>query len=84
MKGNRQFLYPIYNFEIILTGVAVGGGWQALVAYVNIGCYYLFGLPLGFLLGYKANLGVEVIYHYSDCISIKISFDKIHKFSANC
>ena len=41
-------------------GVAIGGGWQALVAYINIGCYYVFGLPLGFLLGYKANLGVEV------------------------
>jgi MATE family multidrug resistance protein len=41
-------------------GVAIGGGWQALVAYINIGCYYVFGLPLGYLLGYKANLGVEV------------------------
>jgi Na+-driven multidrug efflux pump len=41
-------------------GVAIGGGWQALVAYINIGCYYVFGLPLGYLLGYRANLGVEV------------------------
>lgn len=54
------------------------------MAYINVGCYYLFGLPLGFLLGYKANLGVEVINHYFNCISIKISFDKIHKFSAIC
>lgn len=41
-------------------GVAVGAGWQWLVAYVNIGCYYIFGLPLGFFLGEKLNLGVEV------------------------
>lgn len=41
-------------------GVAIGGGWQALVAYINLGCYYVFGLPFGFLLGYKANLGVQV------------------------
>jgi Na+-driven multidrug efflux pump len=41
-------------------GVAIGGGWQALVAYINIGCYYVFGLPLGYLLGYRAKLGVEV------------------------
>lgn len=43
-----------------LTGVAVGGGWQALVAYINLGSYYIFGLPLGYLLGYVANLGVVV------------------------
>jgi MATE family multidrug resistance protein len=41
-------------------GVAIGGGWQALVAYINIGCYYVIGLPLGYLLGYRANLGVQV------------------------
>ncbi|CAB4301899.1 unnamed protein product [Prunus armeniaca] len=41
-----------------LLGVAIGGGWQALVAYINLGSYYIFGLPLGYLLGYTANLGV--------------------------
>ncbi|XP_040368934.1 protein DETOXIFICATION 35 [Rosa chinensis] len=41
----------------VLTGVAVGGGWQVMVAYINLGCYYLFGLPLAILLGFKANLG---------------------------
>ena len=41
-------------------GVAIGAGWQALVAYVNIACYYLFGIPLGLLLGYKINMGVKV------------------------
>jgi MATE family multidrug resistance protein len=55
-------LSPIHQFVIILTGVAVGGGWQALVAYINVGCYYLFGLPLGYLLGYTAELGVKVMY----------------------
>ncbi|XP_014511104.1 protein DETOXIFICATION 35 [Vigna radiata var. radiata] len=50
------------SVQPVISGVAVGGGWQALVAYVNIGCYYLFGLPLGFLLGYKANLGVEGLW----------------------
>ncbi|KAG6746517.1 hypothetical protein POTOM_051058 [Populus tomentosa] len=48
------------SVQPVVSGVAIGGGWQALVAYINIGCYYVFGLPLGFLLGYKANLGVEV------------------------
>ncbi|KAI3966636.1 hypothetical protein MKW92_030379 [Papaver armeniacum] len=26
--------------EPILSGVAVGSGWQASVAYINLGCYY--------------------------------------------
>ncbi|THU58441.1 hypothetical protein C4D60_Mb03t14280 [Musa balbisiana] len=43
------------------TGVAVGGGWQALVAYINLGCYYIFGLPLGFLMGYALHWGTLVL-----------------------
>lgn len=43
-----------------LKGVAIGAGWQASVAYVNVGCYYVFGIPLGLLMGYKLQLGVTV------------------------
>nr|XP_017233565.1 PREDICTED: protein DETOXIFICATION 35-like [Daucus carota subsp. sativus] len=50
------------SVQPVISGVAVGGGWQGLVAYINLGCYYIFGLPLGFLLGYKANLGVQGIW----------------------
>ncbi|KAG9156155.1 hypothetical protein Leryth_015566 [Lithospermum erythrorhizon] len=46
------------SVQPVISGVAVGGGWQALVAYINLGSYYIFGLPLGFLLGYTFNLGV--------------------------
>lgn len=41
-------------------GVAVGAGWQATVAYINIACYYIVGLPLGILLGFTFKFGVEV------------------------
>ncbi|GAV64755.1 MatE domain-containing protein, partial [Cephalotus follicularis] len=50
------------SVQPVISGVAVGGGWQALVAYINLFCYYVIGLPLGFLLGYKTNLGVEGIW----------------------
>ena len=40
--------------------MAVGCGWQAFVAYVNVGCYYVVGIPLGCLLGFKFNLGAKV------------------------
>ncbi|GMH05314.1 hypothetical protein Nepgr_007154 [Nepenthes gracilis] len=46
----------------VLSGVAVGCGWQAFVAYVNVGCYYIVGIPLGCLLGFKFNLGVKGIW----------------------
>lgn len=43
-------------------GVAVGCGWQTFVAYVNVGCYYIVGVPLGVLLGFKFGLGAKVNY----------------------
>ncbi|XP_010528103.1 PREDICTED: protein DETOXIFICATION 29-like [Tarenaya hassleriana] len=52
----------INNVQPVLSGVAVGAGWQAVVAYVNIACYYLFGVPLGLILGYKLQLGVMGIW----------------------
>ncbi|KAF8413200.1 hypothetical protein HHK36_001176 [Tetracentron sinense] len=50
------------SVQPVISGVAVGGGWQALVAYINLACYYIFGLPIGFLLGYKLKFGVEGIW----------------------
>lgn len=49
----------MFNFCFVI-GVAIGAGWQALVAYINIGCYYIFGIPLGLSLGYMLGLGVQV------------------------
>ncbi|XP_021808155.1 protein DETOXIFICATION 27-like isoform X1 [Prunus avium] len=46
----------------VLSGVAVGSGWQAWVAYINLFCYYIIGLPLGFVMGWVANLGVMGIW----------------------
>lgn len=40
--------------------MAIGAGWQAAVAYVNIACYYVVGIPLGLILGYKLGMGVRV------------------------
>ncbi|KAL0382040.1 UNVERIFIED_CONTAM: protein DETOXIFICATION 35 [Sesamum calycinum] len=50
------------SIQPVISGVAVGGGWQALVAYINLACYYIFGLPLGYLLGHVAKLGVVGIW----------------------
>ncbi|XP_037461736.1 protein DETOXIFICATION 35-like [Triticum dicoccoides] len=50
------------SVQPVVSGVAIGGGWQGLVAYINLVCYYVFGLPLGYLLGYKFNYGVGGIW----------------------
>ncbi|KAH9690540.1 protein DETOXIFICATION 27 [Citrus sinensis] len=44
----------------VLTGVAVGCGWQALVAFVNIGSYYIVGVPLGVFLGWLLHFDIRV------------------------
>ncbi|XP_065854417.1 protein DETOXIFICATION 24-like [Euphorbia lathyris] len=49
-------IYPV------LSGVAVGSGLQSMVAYVNLGCYYVIGIPIGVLLGYVAGLQVKGLW----------------------
>ena len=44
----------------MVVGVAIGDGWQSLVAFVNIGCYYLVGLPLATVFGFKLKLNATV------------------------
>ncbi|XP_031282662.1 protein DETOXIFICATION 27-like [Pistacia vera] len=50
------------SVQPVLSGVAVGSGWQAMVAYINLGCYYIVGLPLGILMGWVVDLGVMGIW----------------------
>ncbi|KAM1180657.1 hypothetical protein ACFX13_020042 [Malus domestica] len=50
------------SVQPVLSGVAVGSGWQAWVAYINLFCYYIVGLPLGILMGWAFNLGIRGIW----------------------
>ncbi|KAA8526184.1 hypothetical protein F0562_008077 [Nyssa sinensis] len=50
------------GIQPILSGVAIGSGWQAVVAYVNLATYYVIGLPVGCVLGFKTSLGVAGIW----------------------
>ncbi|CAO2192981.1 unnamed protein product [Urochloa humidicola] len=56
------FTILLNSIQPVLSGVAVGSGWQSTVAYVNIGCYYVIGIPMGILLGWFFNLGVLGIW----------------------
>ncbi|KAH9608607.1 hypothetical protein KSS87_004329 [Heliosperma pusillum] len=50
------------SVQPVLSGVAIGSGWQAYVAYINIACYYVVGLPLGILMGWVFHFGVTGIW----------------------
>ncbi|KAK1578456.1 hypothetical protein Q3G72_030392 [Acer saccharum] len=56
------FSILINSVQPVLSGVAIGSGWQATVAYVNISCYYLLGIPLGVILAYKFDWGIKGIW----------------------
>ncbi|KAI6697105.1 hypothetical protein NL676_017224 [Syzygium grande] len=50
------------GIQPILSGVAIGSGWQAVVAYINLATYYIIGLPIGCVLGFKTSLGAAGIW----------------------
>ncbi|KAL0461383.1 UNVERIFIED_CONTAM: protein DETOXIFICATION 27 [Sesamum latifolium] len=56
------FTVLLNSVQPILSGVAVGSGWQSYVAYINLGCYYLIGVPLGVLMGWVFHQGVLGIW----------------------
>ncbi|KAG8366057.1 hypothetical protein BUALT_Bualt17G0036400 [Buddleja alternifolia] len=56
------FCIVLNNVQPALSGVAIGAGWQSLVAYMNIACFYLFGIPLGLIFGYALKMGVRGIW----------------------
>lgn len=59
-KCQSSELYCNCGWLHCIAGVAIGSGWQALVAYVNIGSYYLVGVPIGIILGWPLGFGVRV------------------------
>ncbi|XP_059671150.1 protein DETOXIFICATION 27-like [Cornus florida] len=56
------FAILLNSVQPVLSGVAVGSGWQSYVAFINIGCYYVIGVPLGFVMGWVFHRGVMGIW----------------------
>ncbi|KAL1208406.1 Protein DETOXIFICATION 21 [Cardamine amara subsp. amara] len=50
------------SVQPVLSGVAVGAGWQGYVTYVNLTCYYLVGIPTGVFLGYVVGFQVKGVW----------------------
>ncbi|KAJ0267250.1 Protein DETOXIFICATION 16 [Hirschfeldia incana] len=45
------------SLQCVLSGVARGCGWQKIGAFINLGSYYLVGVPSGLLLGFHFHVG---------------------------
>lgn len=56
------FTILLNSIQPVISGVAVGSGWQSWVAYINLGSYYLVGVPVGVVFGLLLHLGVEGIW----------------------
>ncbi|KAM6567225.1 hypothetical protein CsatA_026353 [Cannabis sativa] len=44
------------SLQAVLSGVARGSGWQRMGAYINLGAFYVAGLPMGIVLGFVVHL----------------------------
>uniref|UniRef100_A0A0D9XNM1 Protein DETOXIFICATION n=1 Tax=Leersia perrieri TaxID=77586 RepID=A0A0D9XNM1_9ORYZ len=62
-------LSPLLAFSIllnsvqpVLSGVAIGSGWQSVVANINVTSYYLIGIPIGAILGNVLGFQVKGIW----------------------
>ncbi|CAN0892299.1 Protein DETOXIFICATION 14 [Linum grandiflorum] len=44
------------SLQGVLSGIARGCGWQHIGAYINLGAFYLCGIPVGVLLGFFTGL----------------------------
>ncbi|KAM0875994.1 hypothetical protein ACQ4PT_036460 [Festuca glaucescens] len=55
------------------SGVARGCGWQHVGAYINLGSFYLLGIPMAMLLGFVLNMGAKGLWIGVVCGSISQS-----------
>ncbi|PIN13560.1 putative membrane protein, predicted efflux pump [Handroanthus impetiginosus] len=50
------------GFEAVLSGMARGSGWQQMAVYVNLGAYYLVGIPMALVAGFVLQLRGEGLW----------------------
>ncbi|XP_058779115.1 protein DETOXIFICATION 35-like [Vicia villosa] len=60
----------LHSVSQTISGVVIGCGWQVMVGYINLACYYIVGLPIGIFLGFHQHLGVKGLWGGTMCGSI--------------
>ena len=67
-----------------VAGVARWCGWQHIGAYINLGAFYLFGIPIAMVLGFVYHLGGKGLWIGIVCgsaIQVKLLYD-LNKLAA--
>lgn len=61
-----------------ISGAARGCGWQNIGAIINLGAYYMIGLPAAIFLAFVLHVGgkVYILYQFLDYLFINIFFCK--------
>lgn len=52
----------MYVFFWWASGVARGSGWQHIGAYINLGAFYVVGLPVAIILGFVVHLKAKGLW----------------------
>ncbi|KAF8008534.1 hypothetical protein BT93_K2256 [Corymbia citriodora subsp. variegata] len=59
--GDMMVLLAISHFfegmQAVLSGIARGCGWQKIGAFINLGAYYLLGIPVAIFLAFVCHFG---------------------------
>ncbi|CAD6271283.1 unnamed protein product [Miscanthus lutarioriparius] len=58
------------SLQGVLSGIARGCGWQHLGAYVNLGSFYLVGIPTALFLGFVLKMEAKGLWMGISCGSI--------------
>ncbi|GJS79468.1 MATE efflux family protein [Tanacetum coccineum] len=67
------------TIQAILSGVAIGSGWQHVGAYITLGSYYLAGIPMALILCFVAHLNGKglwsglIIGSFVQCILLTLA-----------
>lgn len=70
-----------------MSGTARGCGWQKIGAVVNLGAYYVLGVPTALLMGFVYHLGGKVslyitsLSHHNSliCLRLKIACQMLYQ-----
>ncbi|XP_022135494.1 protein DETOXIFICATION 16-like isoform X1 [Momordica charantia] len=57
----------IDGLQCVLSGIARGCGWQKIGAFVNLGSYYLVGIPSAVLLAFVLHIGGRGLWFGNIC-----------------
>ncbi|XP_071694880.1 protein DETOXIFICATION 14-like [Rutidosis leptorrhynchoides] len=50
------------SLQAVISGIARGSGWQHIGAYVNLGAFYMFGIPTAVALGFPLHMKAKGLW----------------------